>query len=172
MCNSIIERHDGIMVASSSPGLGSAFNVYLPASPDNAPAEPDAASDGPTARGRALVMDDDRGVQQVACEMLTHIGFSVTTVANGTAAVEAYSSARTSGEPYDFVLVDLTIPGGKGGLETLRELLEVDPDVRAIVSSGYFSDPAMFDFGSYGFCGILPKPYSLSDLRRLLGSLL
>lgn len=171
MCNSVIERHDGIMVASSTPGLGSAFNVYLPASPDRAPAGTDAATDVSMVEGKVLVMDDDQGVQQVACEMLTHMGYSVTAVANGSAAVEAYSEAMASEEPFDFVVVDLTIPGGKGGLETLRELLEVDPDVRAIVSSGYFSDPAMFDFGAYGFCGILPKPYSLSDLRRLLTTL-
>ena len=171
VCNTVVTRHGGLMVMSSSTGLGSAYNVYLPASPGEEP-PPSPFAEGELSGRRVLVMDDDPFIQQVASEMLAHPGCGVVTTGDGSEAVEAYARSLEDGRPFDLVLVDLTVPGGKGGLETLAGIRELDREVRAIICSGYFSDPQTPLFREHGFSAALPKPYDLADLEGALRSAL
>ena len=93
-------------------------------------------------------------------------------MADGAAAVEAYSREADAGRPYDVVLMDLTIPGGMGGQEAVKWLLSMDPDARCIVSSGYSDDPVMADHRAWGFRGVVRKPYSVDDLACALQAVL
>ncbi|MBD3257401.1 response regulator, partial [candidate division GN15 bacterium] len=91
---------------------------------------------------------------------------------DGSAALEQYRDAIMSNEPFDVVLMDLTIPGGMGGREAIDKLRQIDPGVVAIVASGYSNDPVMADFEEYGFAGRISKPFNSADLLSLLGTLL
>lgn len=111
-------------------------------------------------------MDDDDGVQRLLRRMLEHLGYVVDLVNDGAEAERAYAAALNSGEPYSFVIMDLTIPGGIGGEECLGLLRRLDPNVRAIVSSGYSTDLAPGTYLARGFRALLRKPYILSDVAR------
>ena len=115
---------------------------------------------------RILVMDDEAPICELAAELLGREGFVVATAADGDEAIRAYVEARNSGQPFDVVILDLTVRGGMGGRETVRRLLEIDPQARAIVSSGYSQDPMMSRYRDYGFCGVVSKPYSVSELTN------
>lgn len=117
---------------------------------------------------RVLVMDDEETVRFLAGEALAALGCEGVMAEDGSAALDLYRQARDEGRPFDLVIMDLTVPRGMGGEEAVRLLLEIDPRARVIVSSGYAQDPAMARYAEYGFCGALPKPYSL---RRLAGVL-
>ena len=113
-------------------------------------------------------MDDEEILRNLAQKMLERLGYKVETVKDGVEAIETYKKNKVSGEPFDAVILDLTIKGGMGGEQTMRELLKIDPDVKAIVSSGYFNDPVMSDFEKYGFMGALAKPYEKKALKEVL----
>lgn len=114
--------------------------------------------------GKILVMDDEQVVLDVASRLLEHIGCEVECAVNGTDAIKKYRKAINSDKPFVVVILDLTIPGGLGGKDTMARLLEIDPEVNAIVSSGYSNDPVMANYADYGFCGMLRKPAGLDDL--------
>ena len=103
--------------------------------------------------------------------MLKRLGYESETVKDGIEAIEAYKKQRDSGEPFDVVILDLTIKGGMGGVQTIQELQKIDPNIKAIVSSGYCIDPVMEDFEAYGFRGVVPKPYLKEDLKKALKKL-
>jgi CheY-like chemotaxis protein len=117
-------------------------------------------------------MDDEQDLLDLAGEMLRTFGYEVETAADGAEAIEKYVTARNRGEPFLAVIMDLTVPNGMGGREAIASLKEVDPDVKAIVSSGYSFDPVMANYRQYGFRGIIPKPYRLEDLGRVLDEVL
>jgi CheY-like chemotaxis protein len=117
-------------------------------------------------------MDDDGRVRQVLSSMLKAMGHSVVDSPDGQSALAAYKKAMEAGEPFDAVIMDLTVPGGMGGEAAIRELRELDPNVRAIVSSGYANNPVLSKFREYGFSGSLVKPYSITVLKRELNSVL
>ena len=101
--------------------------------------------------------------------MLTGMGYEVTRARDGEQAIELYEEALSSGNSFKAVILDLTIPGGMGGLKTLTELSkEIDPTIKAVVSSGYSNDPVLSSYRDHGFCGILPKPYTRTDLAEAL----
>ncbi len=168
---SIMANHGGAIDVRSDVGKGTTFLLYLPLSSE-AP-EPRETAAAPAAGGgrRVLVMDDEELVRNVAEELMRELGHEVLCTADGAAAVEAYRRAREDGRPYDIVILDLTVRGGIGGMETLRRLREIDPAVRAVVSSGYSDDEVVADFRKYGFSGFLKKPYDLTELREALDAL-
>lgn len=172
---SILQRHGGYLTASSSLGEGATFTLYLPASPggmaDQDPA-PAAARSGPPGRYRLLLLEDDPQVADVARRMLEHLGYQAECVPEGMAAVAAYQEARARGEPFDAVILDLTVPGGMGGKEAAEKLKELDPQVVAIVTSGYAEDPILTHYERYGFRGVLKKPYRVQEMADLLNRVL
>ena len=117
-------------------------------------------------------MDDEKEIREIGREMLDHLGYDVETALDGWQAIDMYSRAQAGNTPFDVVIMDLTVPGGLGGKETVEKLLEIDPSVKAIVSSGYANDPIMANFKQYGFAGIVPKPYKIEDLGKALQSIL
>ncbi|MCF8057506.1 MAG: response regulator [Desulfocapsa sp.] len=118
--------------------------------------------------GRILVMDDEEMIRNISEIMLRHMGYQVEVCVDGEEAIELYTKAMKEDQPYDAVIMDLTIPGGMGGKETLEELRAIDPKIKAIVSSGYANDPIMASYRQYGFMGVVPKPYSMNELSAVL----
>jgi PAS domain S-box-containing protein len=169
---SIIRRHAGHIEVHSPTGQGCTFIFYLPAT-EEAP-QPLTPVGGVIVspplslrRDRLLIMDDDEDLLEMSRLVLERCGFKVEAVTHGRAALEAYERARAARQPFSLVILDLTVMGGMGGMETMGHLRVMDPDVRAVVSSGYSSDPVMSDYGDYGFVGVLPKPYQTRELEAL-----
>lgn len=169
---SIVIRHDGCITVESEPGKGTTFHVYLPASPQATAASPQQKGSPVSGCGRILVMDDEQMIRDVAGGLLGVLGYVPYFAEHGKEAIELYLSAREKGEPFDAVIMDLTIPGGMGGKEAIRHLLEIDPEVKALVSSGYSTDPVLSDYRNYGFSGVVLKPYVVTDLSKALQSVL
>lgn len=166
--HSIITRHGGHLVAESEPGAGSTFTLFLPASAKETRSKACPRTEPIKGRGRVLVMDDEEHVRKVTTTMLAYLGYEPRTARDGDEALELYKNAKESGHPFDVVILDLTIPGGKGGKKTIKELLAFDPAVKAIVSSGYSNDPVMADYRAHGFSGIAVKPYKVGELSVAL----
>jgi PAS domain S-box-containing protein len=168
---SIIKSHSGHLTMESEVGVGTTFLIYLPATDLKSPAQEEAAEETGRpglGRGRILVMDDEELVLKVLGQILTYWGHEVEFARDGRQAVDKYAKAIESGRAYDGVILDLTVPGGMGGRETLQQLQAMDPRVKAIVSSGYSDDPIMANFKRYGFSGGVAKPYKASELIKIL----
>jgi len=169
---SIIRKHQGHIEVESELGRGTRFNIWLPAAPDAKPVEVKVAEKVERLSGRVLFMDDEETIRMLAVALLTRLGLEVTAVSDGAEALKRYEEARDEGKPYRLVIMDLTVPGGMGGLEAMQALLKIDPQVRAIVSSGYSSDPVLASYRSHGFRGMVPKPYRFADLARTINTVL
>ncbi|WLT32217.1 ATP-binding protein [Geothrix sp. PMB-07] len=173
-CFNIMRAHGGSISAESELGQGATFVLHLPATEkalDLRPAAPTPEEPSP-GRGRVLVMEDDAVLVEIAAEMLERSGFTAQTCPTGEMALEAYSRALQTGSPFAAVIMDLTIAGGMGGRETAAHILALHPEARLIVSSGYSVDPVMARPQDFGFKAILPKPYSLADLARVMDDVL
>jgi PAS domain S-box-containing protein len=123
-------------------------------------------------KGKILVTDDEENVQETVKEILTHLGFEAACAANGEETLNSYKKAKETGMPFDAVIMDLTIKGGMDGKEAIGELLKIDSEVKAIVSSGYSNDPIISNFNQYGFRGNVPKPYEVEELVKVLQEVL
>ena len=163
---SIIQKHGGLLSVSSEIGKGTVFSIFLPVARDVRISRSSRKEDLSSIRGhgRILVMDDELFVQETAVTMLEGFGFEAVAVNDGAEALDLYVKAQEEKNPFNAVVMDLTIPGGMGGKQTILKLLELDTEAIAIVSSGYSSDPVMADFTKYGFRGYLKKPYRLEEL--------
>jgi PAS domain S-box-containing protein len=163
---SIIKNHDGYITVESELGAGTAFHIYLPSS-QKRPGKKKSSGDMPVSgKGKILLMDDEDIIRESVGEILESLGYSVGFVRDGSEAIAAYKKAEESGEPFDVVIMDLTIPGGMGGKEALKKLKGICPGVKAIVSSGYSHDPIMADYKKYGFMGVITKPYKVKQLSE------
>jgi len=164
----IIEKHHGHIAVESTPGAGTTFHIYLPAVERQGTPQPKDDRGLLVGEGKILVMDDEDMVREVLGKMLARLGYEVTFARDGDEAVEMFSQAHGAGQTFAAVILDLTVPGGMGGKEALAKLLEIDPQLKAVVSSGYSDDPIMADFQKYGFSGIIAKPYRISELDKIL----
>jgi signal transduction histidine kinase/CheY-like chemotaxis protein len=165
---SIIKNHDGHITVESELGAGTTVDIYLPASEYEIEKEKAVL----TGEGRVLLMDDEELIREAAGEVLQHLGYTVVTAGDGDKAVEIYTEALAKGEPFDVVILDLTIPGGMGGKKTLSRLKEIDPHVKAVICTGYADDPVAVGFKDYGFCGAVTKPYTVEQLSTVLHTVL
>ncbi|OGS36026.1 MAG: hypothetical protein A2293_05825 [Elusimicrobia bacterium RIFOXYB2_FULL_49_7] len=178
---SIIQKHGGHIIATSELGHGSSFHLFLPASPEETTvpitpisASPDKPDSTPTQslKSRILLMDDENIVLSMAQDMLDSLGYRVTVARQGKDAVDLYQEALLHGERFGMVILDLTVPNGMGGLETLSCLRQIDPEVKAVVSSGYSDSPVVAAPKDFGFRAVIAKPYRFADMVRLLKDVL
>ncbi|NOQ21161.1 MAG: PAS domain S-box protein [Candidatus Aegiribacteria sp.] len=172
---SIISRHSGAIRVFSEEGRGTEFVIYLPVIDSDGKKtvsrdEPEKEIDSTSAH--ILIMDDDRIVREVLSGMLDVLGHDATESSDGAEAIELYRERFASGEPFDAVIMDLTVPGGMGGEAAIEKLKEIDPDVRAIVSSGYANNMVLSNYSEYGFSGRLVKPFRISTLKKELNTVL
>lgn len=123
-------------------------------------------------KGKVLLVDDEEIILDVSREVLRFLGYDAAFAKEGGAAIEMYRQAKESGQPFDLVIIDLTIPEGLGGQETIEKLRSYDPEVKAVVSSGYTNDPVMQEYAKYGFSGRLTKPYRINEMKALLESMI
>lgn len=165
---SVIRKHYGYIYGDSKPGDGTVFHIYLPASKKEIPLKKETGGNPVPVARKVLVMDDEDIVIDVAVQMIQQLGYEAEAARNGSEAVEAYKRAMKSGKLFNAVILDLHVEGGMGGKDAIREILKMDPNVKAIVSSGYSNDPEMTDFEKYGFSGVVEKPYSIDELKRIL----
>ena len=119
-------------------------------------------------KGKILFMDDQQNVRDKVGEILNYIRYEVEFANDGQEAIELYKKAKESKNPFDAVILDLTVPAGMGGTEAIQRLIEIEPDVKAIVSSGYSNDPVLCEYQQYGFSGIVTKPYEIKELSEIL----
>lgn len=180
ICYSIIKKHEGHLTVESEPGRGTSFQIYLPARPEiiiqSEPTSHSVNSSGETSiepsaqepPPRILVVDDEAAIRCVIGRLLNRLGYEVETVPDGEQALTLYQQAQANYRPFTAVILDLTIPGGMGGQETMQKLLTLNPQVKAIVSSGYSDDPIMANYRQYGFSGVISKPYRLNELKDVL----
>lgn len=172
MVHRIVNKHQGKIMVERRAAGGAIFSVFLPASDRQALAEDDDATMAGKAVGRILVMDDEEPIRDLCTAMLEHLGYAVDTVEDGQQALKFIEQALADQQPYDAVILDLTIRGGMGGEEVARHLALRAPEVKLIASSGYSDSRILADRTSYGFLEVLKKPYKLEELAGVLGRVL
>jgi CheY-like chemotaxis protein len=167
-----MKNHGGLIEADSRQNEGSVFTVWLPA--DGKSALPPCTTEAPSTvrKGRVLVMDDEEMVRDSVGEMLETLGQDVEFSSGGAAAIEAYREAQAAGTPFSVVILDATVKGGMGGEDVIKKLREIDPDVVAVISSGYSDNALIANYNGHGFKAFLPKPYTLENLQAVLGSVM
>jgi CheY-like chemotaxis protein len=174
---SIIKKHEGFIDVESVPGKGAAFIIYLPAVPDKTikmdtivsnslEVKPQVSTS--SAQRRILIMDDEDFVRDLASDMLIGMGYNVSVAHHGQEAVDMVQQSIAKHEPFDVIILDLTIPGGTGGKEALQKILSIAPDTRAVASSGYSDDPVIAAPQKFGFICSLRKPYMKQEVAAML----
>lgn len=171
-CYSIAKKHNGHILVKSKVGKGSVFQLYLPAC-EGVPIEIEDMKESIFhGENKILVMDDEPEIRKIIESMLKHLGYRVALSKDGVEAIELYDSALKCNAPFDAVIMDLTIPGGMGGEEAIRHLLKIDPNIKAVVSSGYSDSSVLANYKEYGFKGVINKPYTIEELSKELNKVL
>jgi two-component system cell cycle sensor histidine kinase/response regulator CckA len=188
---SSLQRMGGTILIDSTPGVGTTISIYLPAAPGVPTASgllPKGLKSNPSATGslrgpvsagvvapakplqkrRILLMDDEQMILDIVSRMLGHLGYEVSTCTDGSQAIAAFAKAKSHGEPYDIVMMDLVIPNGVGGQDAVHTIKKIDPNARVIASSGHLEHPVMLDHGKFGFSAVLEKPYKLEKLQQVI----
>ncbi len=167
----IIKQHGGHISAESQPGQGATFAIYLPSS-GRKEATQGVEKSVTSGSGRVLVMDDEEMVRDIAGHMLKKLGYDTVMAADGNEALEFYRRYLDEGRPFDAVIMDLTVPGGMGGMETSARIHAIHAGAKIIVCSGYSNDPVMAEYRAHGFAGVLAKPFRFQDLARALDAVI
>lgn len=165
---SIIKKHGGQIFVDSRVGEGTVFMVYLPSLGKRIEIEPNHKKTLRRGRGRVLVMDDEEMVLKTACKLIDNLGYEAVPTMDGSEAINEYQTALNEDRPFDAVIMDLTIPGGMGGIDAVKEIHAIDQNARVIVSSGYSNDPVMANYLKYGFMDVIVKPYTISAVSDVL----
>jgi CheY-like chemotaxis protein len=171
---SIIRKHDGFLHLEDSSPAGATFAFYLPAARGKVMSDSLQPNDRSFHfnQQRILVMDDESAIRELTSQLLATMGYEVTAVPDGSEAVRIYERAVRKGEYFRAVILDATVRGGLGGVETIERLRNIDPEVNAIICSGYSDEAALSEFLSYGFRGALPKPFTRRELADALQKVL
>lgn len=177
VCESIAKAHGGSLSVRSEPGVGTTVRFYLPVDADGEEVDAMGLTTAfdtapPSAAPRILILEDDPLVRSLIVRNLTSQNYEIAESAEGSETVRLYQESLQAGHPYDLVILDLSIPNGMGGVRTMERLRQLDPEVLAIVSSGYSDDPVMAKPAAYGFAAVLPKPYEPADMLRLVKTVL
>jgi two-component system cell cycle sensor histidine kinase/response regulator CckA len=165
--NSTIRKHNGFLTVNIHKKTGTTFTIYLPVQPSSTP----MVHDQPLQKirgGRVLVMDDEDPVGYIISQMLQYLGYKVTVLKDGKDVIQKYKAAMCSKHPYDIVILDLFVPEGMGAMVTIKELVQIDPKVKAIIMSGYCNDPVLDNYSDYGFVGRLNKPIEIESLKNIV----
>lgn len=169
---SIIKNHNGQISVKSRIGKGTVFQVYLPAC-DMIPMEIKTSTPKIFhGKSKILIMDDEEDIRNILKSMLNYLGYTTEVSKDGDEAISLYKKSLKDNTPFDAVIMDLTIPGGMGGEETIKHLLKIDPNIKAIVSSGYYSRGVISNYKQYGFKGVINKPYTMEELSTELNRIL
>ncbi len=173
ICHSIISKHGGHISVRSTPGKGTIFTIFLPASDGTGTCcGEDRKSSRSSQSARIMVMDDDTMLRDITRSQLVHLGHSVVVVPDGDSAIAHYKKLLKTGQEIDIIIMDLTIPGGMGGKEAVRHILNINPDAKVIVTSGYSNDPVLADYKQFGFSASISKPFDLQQLEKTIFSVM
>ncbi|MCK5707158.1 MAG: PAS domain S-box protein [Candidatus Aureabacteria bacterium] len=169
ICYSIIKKHKGFIFVDSSFGKGTTFSFYLPATSEILSSDVKGKKKLSNKLDiNVLIMDDDINIMDLLGEFLKNRGARIEKALNGMEAVEKYFEAKRERTPFDAIILDLTVPGGMGGVETLNEIKRQDSSVKAFVMSGYSRDTVLSNYSDYGFIGEIKKPFELEDIDEML----
>jgi two-component system cell cycle sensor histidine kinase/response regulator CckA len=168
IAHAIVSKHHGTITVESAVGAGTTFSISLPASHQALPPSRTEDTGPDIGQHKILVMDDEAMIREVLSLALTHMGYEVACAEDGVEAITLYQSARGAGQPFAAVILDVLIPTGMGGVETMLQLQQLDPQVKAIVCSGYANDPVMAAYAQYGFSGVLTKPFTVQELHDVI----
>jgi len=166
--HSIIAQHGGHIGVESELGVGSTLSILLPVADSMAVSSETELPKPKAGAGKVLVMEDDSRVAKALVRILESLGYECKVALDGAKALELYITALNGGNSFGAVILDLTVAGGMGGKEAIAKLLELDPNVKAIVSSGYSNDPILADYEKSGFLGVLAKPYGVQAVSAVV----
>lgn len=166
--HSIAKKHNGGVAVESVLGKGTTISLYLPFPAPARAARMKKVSQKPAPKGKILFMDDEEIIREIAEQIINRLGYEAVIAENGLEAIELYVKERDSGGRFEVAILDLTVKRGTGGKDTMTELLRIDPEVKAIISSGYTNDPAIVRYSDFGFAGAITKPYKAKDLKDLI----
>ncbi len=170
---SIVKNHQGKIKVETNLGEGTTFHLYLPVNKNKTiPKVPEKHDPAISKTGNILVMDDEPMIRNVVCGFLEKLGHKAVVAGSGEETIETFKRAINSNAAFDAVILDLTVKNGIGGKQVIEELLEIDPDTRAIIASGYTNDPIITKFQDYGFKGALTKPYNHNELKEMLDKII